>query len=97
MSKGRIEQSYFDEKKELAMTATTYVKGELERALELLNTLAYRSAGDLDAFQVHDCIKSAASHLVNIRVNFEKARWAAADTELEFEQWLIKHNNADLI
>ena len=52
--------------------------------------------GIIDAEKVHDTLKHAAASLDDARRNFEKARWASARTDADFESWLGNGQGRDL-
>jgi len=97
MMPGKMERRYFDEKKQLAIDglnhATQYV-GEVEG---LLRAWSYEVPNIVDPAEVHEQIRVAKARLDGVRYNFEKVRWSATETDLEFNDWLRKHGHDDLV
>ncbi len=90
------------------INATTMAlqKALIERALGaelspevtgLLSSWSYDVPNIIDASQVHEYIRAAKAKLDGVLRNFEKVRWASANTSLEFNEWLVEHGHPDLV
>lgn len=84
----RMSEPYFDEKKELACEALMHALQEIKMALELIQTSRYAMPDLVSAESVHGMLRDAEVTITGARRDFEKSRWAAAKTGLEFEDWL---------
>jgi hypothetical protein len=94
---GKMEQQYFDEKKALAMEGVEHANQAAGEVMGLLSSWNYDVPNIVDPVAVHDQIRVAKAQLDNVRRNFEKLRWASAETDFEFNEWLEKHGHADLM
>ena len=84
----KMDESYFDEKKELACETLTHAIQEAKASLELMQTARYTMPDLVNADSIHDMLRQAEVEIRSARRDFEKARWATARTELEFNKWL---------
>lgn len=94
---GRMEESYFDEKKQFALDAIKEAVSKFEVAAGLISAIRYEMPDLANPDQIHETLKSATAKCWSARRDFEKARWAATLTSLEFEDWLVKQGHADLV
>lgn len=97
MGNEKIEISYFEEKKELTLDGIKHAQDIATKIIWLLNAWSYELPDTLDATNIHEHIKMAKAQLDGARRNFEKARWASASTNMEFNEWLIKNGHSDLV
>lgn len=51
----------------------------------------------VDPARVHEHLRVAKAQLDGVRMNFEKVRWASANTDLDFDAWLRANGCADLV
>jgi hypothetical protein len=93
---GRMNESYYDEKKDLALTSIGRAANNMREAEALIAATKYSMPDLVEPGQVRGLLKSAALALDAARRDFEKSRWAAASTNLEFEQWLSANGCDDL-
>ncbi len=93
---GQMPPSYFEEKRELSTQSLELVVENAESAIRLLNSLNYTIRDLVSPTQVHDLLIAAAGNLKAARVNYEKARWAAARSNLEFDAWLVNEGQSEL-
>lgn len=84
----KMEEPYFQEKKEFACAALAHAIREAQASLELIQTARYTMPDLVNAENIHDMLRQAEVEIRSARRDFEKARWAAARTELEFKEWL---------
>jgi len=84
----RMDEGYFEEKRNMAMQGMDDTISNVKDALLLVNTLQYDMLDLTSPNTFHETIMAACSALVTVRLNFEKARWAASNTRLEFFDWL---------
>ena len=94
--RGKMEKSYFLEKQAFAEEALEAAIERAKFARAAIQTANYDLPNLVNSSEVHDQIKSAVERLNSARRDFEKARWAAAETELEFENWLSEVGCAEL-
>jgi hypothetical protein len=94
---GKMELHYFDEKKALAIEGVQHASQTAAEVLGLLSSWSYDVPNIVDPAAVHDQIRVAKAQLDNVRRNFEKVRWASAETGLAFNDWLVKHGHDDLV
>lgn len=95
--RGKMDKSYFLEKQAFAVEA---VEAAIERgntAIAAIQTVNYDLPNLVNSNEVHDQLKSAVERLNSARRDFEKARWASVETNLEFENWLSEAGCADLL
>jgi hypothetical protein len=94
---GKMERHYFDEKKELATDGLVSV-GKIAMDLTgLVRSWSYEVPNLIDPSEIHEQVRVAKARLDNVRRDFEKVRWASAETELEFNDWLVKHGHPELV
>lgn len=93
----KMERNYFDEKKELATDGLARVVKAAGGLTSLIRSWSYEVPNVIDPNQIHEQIHSAKAELDNVRRDFEKVRWAAAETDIQFNEWLVKHGHADLV
>ena len=94
---GRMEKSYFDEKKDLALEALDEAIAQAEAAKRLIESARYEMPNLTDPAQIHESIRVAQLYLRSSRRDFEKTRWADAPGSLDFEAWLRQHGHSDLV
>lgn len=94
---GRMEESYFDEKKQYALGAIKDAVSNFEVASGLISAIRYEMPDLTSPDRIHENLKLVAAKCWSARRDFEKARWASVITNLEFEEWLIKQGHADLV
>lgn len=94
---GKMERHYFEEKKEMAIDGVKYANRSSTEVLGLLSSWSYDVPNIIDPAAVHEQIRVAKAQLDSVRRNFEKVRWASVETDLEFNDWLVKHGHADLV
>jgi hypothetical protein len=94
---GKMERSYFDEKKQLALEGVSRANKTASEVEGLVRSWSYDVPNIVDPASVHEQICTAKAQLDGARYNFEKVRWSSAETDLEFEEWLLKHGHADLV
>lgn len=92
----KMNEHYFDEKKEQAIQQLEDAESYLKEAIVLIQSSRYGMSDLVAPKSIHDAIASANYRLLGARVDFEKSRWAAADTKLEFEDWLRGENLEEL-
>jgi hypothetical protein len=91
-----MDERYFEEKKDLAIEAIAAVIQLLGDTTALVKATRYGMTDLVTPDQVHEQLDRAAKRLDGARRDFEKSRWAAARTDLDFEQWLSAHGHQDL-
>lgn len=94
---GRMEKDYFEEKKDLALEALEDAITQTGIAKQLIASARYELPNLIDPSQIHESIRSAQFQLRSARRDFEKTRWADAQTSLNFEEWLRQHGHSDLV
>lgn len=97
MSKGKMERNYFDEKKKLSLDGIRHAQDTAEEVTGLLSSWSYEVPNIFNASEVHEYIRAAKAQLDGVRRNFEKVRWASANTDLEFDEWLTENGHSDLV
>jgi mRNA degradation ribonuclease J1/J2 len=93
---GQMDESYFEEKKQLAKDAVASAVQTADEARALIAATSYSMSDLVDPRQIHQLLQTAAVALHSARRDYEKARWAAARTQLEFEPWLDAQGQSDL-
>lgn len=93
---GRMDEGYFDEKKEFALDSILDAVAHARDAGRMIDAARYELPNLTDPSAVHQQLILAQSRLVSARRDFEKSRWAAALTELEFEDWLSDQGYIEL-
>jgi len=94
---GRMEKSYFEEKKGFALEALSDAIAKSQQAQHLVHSARYEMPNLTDPAAIHELARAAQMHLRSARRDYEKTRWADAITELEFEDWLRHHGHHDLV
>ena len=97
MSNGKMDRGYFEEKKQLSLDGIRHAQETAGEVTGLLSSWSYDVPNIIDASQVHEYIRAAKAKLDGVRRNFEKVRWASANTSLEFNEWLVEHGHPDLV
>jgi hypothetical protein len=97
MSAGKMERSYFDEKKEYALEGLDHANTTASYVVGMLSSWNYDVPNIIDPAAVHEHIQVAKAQLDGVRTNFEKLRWASANTDVDFDTWLQVNGCADLI
>lgn len=93
---GQMEEQYYDEKKGLTLQSIGFAAGDMQEATVLITGTKYSMPDLVDPARVRDLLRNAALMLDAARRDFEKTRWAAARTALEFEEWLSANGCDDL-
>jgi hypothetical protein len=93
----QMDQRYFEEKQELAHESLSQSVEEIQGAAALIKAMKYSMPGLVDSAQVHDMLKCAEKLVERTRRDFEKACWASAKTDLEFNDWLRKRGWGNLV
>lgn len=93
---GQMDEGYFDEKKQLVQKAIASANEDVANALGIIEATSYAMNDLVTPAQIHELLKSAAIKLDAARRDFEKTRWPASRTDLQFEQWLAVHGHSDL-
>lgn len=93
----RMDQGYFEEKQEFAHKGLGQAVTEIQGAVALIQAQKYSMPGLVDPGYVHERLKYAESLIEGARRDFEKACWAAAKTEMEFDDWLRRRNLDELV
>jgi hypothetical protein len=96
MIAGQMDEQYFEEKKGLAIQTIAIVVQQLSDATALIKAMRYEMSDLAAPKEVHELLEATAKGLDGARRDFEKARWAAARTDLNFERWLSAHGHQDL-
>ena len=97
MSHGKMEREYFEEKKQLTLEGIQLAQQTAGEVTGLLSSWSYDVPNIFDASEVHEYIRATKAQLDGVRRNFEKVRWASANTDLEFNEWLIENGHPDLV
>jgi hypothetical protein len=92
----QMDEGYFEEKRSLSSQSLTAAVDQIESAAALVESMRYSMPDLIDAGKVHDTLKYASVLLDGARRDFEKARWASAKTEVEFDAWLLSSQGHDL-
>jgi hypothetical protein len=92
-----MDEGYFDEKKGLALDSIRAAITQANDAALSVKASRYALPDLTSAEHVHELLKSAALRLTVARRDFEKARWATANTDVEFEDWLRQHGCVELV
>lgn len=94
---GRMQKDYFEEKKDLALESLDDAITQAGIAKQLIASARYEMPNLTDPSQIHESIRSAQFQLRSARRDFEKTRWADAQTSLNFDDWLRQHGHSDLV
>lgn len=97
MTAGKMERSYFDEKKAYALEGIEQAHNTASAVVGLLGSWSYDVPNIVDPARVHEHLRVAKAQLDGVRMNFEKVRWASANTDLDFDAWLRANGCADLV
>ena len=97
MSNGKMDRRYFEEKKELTLEGIQQAQDTAGEVIGLLSSWSYEVPNIFNATEVHDYIRAAKAQLDGVRRNFEKVRWPSTNTDIEFDEWLIKNGHSDLV
>ncbi|MBB2488122.1 hypothetical protein H5407_23085 [Mitsuaria sp. WAJ17] len=97
MSNGKMERDYFEEKKQLTLEGIKHAQNTAEEVTGLLSSWSYDVPNIFNAAEVHEYIRAAKAQLDGVRRNFEKVRWASANTDLGFNEWLVENGHPDLV
>lgn len=93
---GKMDESYFEEKKELSLNSIQASEQLVSEARGLIAAMSYTLPNLMSPAEVHDLLKTAANQLTGVRRDFEKARWASTKTSVEFEAWLRQSGHGDI-
>lgn len=97
MTRGKMERSYFEEKKELSLEGIQQARGTANEVIGLLSSWSYDLPNIVNASEVHEYIRTAKAQLDGVRRNFDKVQWASSNTKLEFDDWLTENRQSDLV
>ena len=97
MTRGKMERSYFEEKKQLSLDGIQQAQNTASEVVGFLSSWSYDLPNIINAAEVHEYVRVAKAQLDGVRRNFEKVRWASANTELDFDKWLVENSHADLV
>jgi hypothetical protein len=97
MSAGKMDRSYFDEKKQYAIDGIDLANRTTSLVVGMLSSWNYDVPNIIDPSAVHEHLQVAKSQLDGVRINFEKVRWASANTDVDFDAWLRANGCADLV
>lgn len=92
-----MERNYFEEKKELAHEGLVSVGNITSELACLLCSWSYEVPNIIDPSEIHEQVRVAKARLDNVRRDFEKVRWSSAETELDFNEWLVQNGHSDLV
>lgn len=93
----KMDRSYFDEKKGLAQEGLNSVNAITTELTSLLRSWSYEVPNIIAPNEIHEHIRVAKARLDNVRRDFEKVRWSSAETDLDFNEWLVKYGHTDLV
>lgn len=94
--RGKMDKGYFIEKQTFAVEAVAVAIERANFAVAAIQTANYDLPNLVNPNEVHDQLKSAVERLTSARRDFEKARWASVETNLEFDGWLREVGCAEL-
>lgn len=97
MTRGKMDRSYFEEKKQLSLDGIQQAQDTANEVVGLLSSWSYDLPNVVNSAEVHEYIRVAKAQLDGVRRDFEKFRWASANTELDFDGWLVENGQSDLI
>jgi len=97
MTRGKMNRSYFEEKKQLSLDGIKQAQDTANEVIGLLSSWSYDLPNIVNAAEVHEYVRVAKAQLDGVRRDFEKVRWASANTELDFDEWLVENSQSDLI
>lgn len=97
MTRGKMDRSYFEEKKQLSLDGIKQAQDTANEVVGLLSSWSYDLPNIVNAAEVHEYVRVAKAQLDGVRRDFEKVRWASANTELDFDKWLVENGQSDLI
>jgi hypothetical protein len=92
----QMDEGYFEEKRAVAGQSLAAAVNQIEATAALIESMRCSMPDLIDSEKVHNNLQYASTLLDNARRDFEKARWASAKTELEFEDWLNACKGSDL-
>ena len=95
--RGKMDPDYFQEKKEISLEALAFAVENVDKASAVIQAMKHNLPDLVSPTEVHDWLQSAAGQLISARRDFEKARWASVETDLEFNDWLRKAGHIDLV
>nr|WP_181726199.1 hypothetical protein [Polaromonas sp.]QJS06514.1 hypothetical protein [Polaromonas sp.] len=94
-----MDERYYNEKKNLAIDSLQNLQksgNQIDEALKLIKSEIYSAPNPSNQTQIHEILKDSANKLNSARRNFEKSRWAAANTDIDFKEWLIQNGYPEL-
>ncbi len=97
MTRGKMDRRYFEEKKQLSLDGIKQAQDTASEVIGLLSSWSYDLPNIVNAAEVHEYARVAKAQLDGVRRDFEKVRWASANTELNFDEWLVENGQSDLI
>ena len=93
---GQMNESYFAEKKDLALESIQSAMIVASDATAAIGASTYAMPNLTSPDDVHSLLKEAADRLQAARRYFETARWAAAHTDLQFDDWVREQGHPEL-
>jgi hypothetical protein len=94
---GRMDNGYFAEKQERSGEWIKFALSRAEEASASIQAMRYGLPDVVAPKHVHEQLLGAKVELDSARREFEKARWANALVDMEFNDWLVKEGHADLV
>jgi hypothetical protein len=93
----QMDEKYFAEKKNYSSESISRAISEVNDALVLIKASSYDAPNVTTATEVHQKLQLAVNEIQSARRDYEKSRWAAAKTELQFNEWLTSGLGNDLV
>lgn len=91
-----MDESYYNGKKTLTLDDIRDAISQTQEAIRLIECDRYSMPDLNSSVQIHQLLDISARCLTSARRNFEKARWASANTSLDFKEWLEKNGYSEL-
>ena len=92
----QMNEPYYDEKKNLALASIRDAVIRTEEARCLIENISYSMPHLINSAQIHEFLDLSIRDLISARRNFEKTRWACANSGLEFKEWLNNNGYSEL-
>ena len=92
-----MDEKYFTEKKSYSSESISRAISGANDALALIKASSYDAPNDTTATEVHQKLQLTVSEIQSARRDYEKSRWAAAKTKLQFNEWLTGGLGKDLV
>lgn len=93
----QMDEKYFTEKKNYSSESISRAISGANDALALIKASSYDAPNDTTATEVHQKLQFAVNEIQSARRDYEKSQWAAARTELQFDEWLTGGLGNDLV